>query len=185
MIHSSTIKTSSRRQFLRSSALAGAALGFPSILRAQNLNSKLSIVVIGCGGRGGSNLADVSAQGDNIVALCDVNGNNLNAAAAKHPQAKKFVDFRQLYAELKDYDAVVVSTAEHTHGLATLPALKAGKHVYCEKPLTHNVWETRMIREAAKNAKTATQMGTQIHAGGNYRRVVEAIQGGAIGRRRA
>ncbi|HEX2750923.1 MAG TPA: Gfo/Idh/MocA family oxidoreductase, partial [Verrucomicrobiales bacterium] len=103
------------------------------------------------------------------------------SAAAKYPQAKKFIDFRQLYADLKDFDAVVVSTAEHTHGLATLPALQAKKHVYCEKPLTHNVWETRMIREAAKKAKVATQMGTQIHAGNNYRRVVELIQSGYIG----
>ena len=176
-----SLSTATRRQFLRSSALAAASLGFPAIVRGQNLNSKLNIVSIGCGGRGGSNLGDVSAQGDNIVALCDVNAQNLAAALARHPQAKTFVDFRQLYADLKDFDAVVVSTAEHTHGLATLPALKAGKHVYCEKPLTHNVWETRMIREAARKAKVATQMGTQIHAGGNYRRVVELVQSGAIG----
>ena len=167
---------STRRQFLRTSALATASMGFPAVVRAQNLNSKLNIAVIGCGGRGGGNLAEVAAGGDHIVALCDVNENNLNAAAAKYVDAKKFIDFRQLYAELKDYDAVVVSTAEHTHALATLPALKAGKHVYCEKPLTHNVWETRIIREAAKKAKVATQMGTQIHAGTNYRRVVELIQ---------
>ncbi len=173
--------STSRRGFLRASVLATASLGFPSIVRAQNLNSKLNIVVIGCGGRGASNLGDVAAHGDNIVALCDVNEQNLNAAAAKYTQAKKFIDFRQLYAEVKDFDAVVVSTAEHTHGLATLPALQAGKHVYCEKPLTHNVWETRMIREAAKKAKVATQMGTQIHAGSNYRRVVELVQSGHIG----
>lgn len=173
--------TASRRQFLRTTSLAAAAMGFPAIVRGQNLNSKLSIAVIGCGGRGASNLGDVAANGDNIVALCDVNENHLNAAVAKYPQAKKFIDFRQLYADLKDYDAVVVSTAEHTHALATLPALKAGKHVYCEKPLTHNVWEARMVREAAKKAKVATQMGTQIHAGANYRRVVELVQGGAIG----
>jgi predicted dehydrogenase len=171
----------SRRQFLRSSALATAAIGFPSIVRAQNLNGKLNIAVIGCGGRGAGNLAEAASKGDNIVALCDVNEHNLDAAASKHTQAKKFIDFRQLYADLKDYDAVVVSTAEHTHALATLPALQAGKHVYCEKPLTHNVWEARMIREAAKKAKVATQMGTQIHAGNNYRRVVELIESGYIG----
>ena len=171
-----------RRQFLRASALATAAMGFPAVVRAQNLNSKLNIAVIGCGGRGAGNLAAVAANGEqHIVALCDINENNLNAAAAKYTDARKFIDFRQLYAEMKDYDAVVVSIAEHTHALATLPALKAGKHVYCEKPLTHNVWETRIISEAAKKAKVATQMGTQIHAGANYRRVVELIQGGAIG----
>jgi predicted dehydrogenase len=173
--------SATRRQFLRSSALAAASLGFPAIVRGRDLNGKLNIAVIGCGGRGAGNLGDVASKGDHIVALCDVNTQNLASAAAKFPMAKTFVDFRQLYADLKDFDAVVVCTAEHTHALATLPALQAGKHVYCEKPLTHNVWEARMIREAARKAKVATQMGTQIHAGGNYRRVVELIQGGAIG----
>ena len=81
----------------------------------------------------------------------------------------------------REFDAVVVSTTEHTHAFATLPALQLGKHVYCEKPLTYNIWEARTIREAAAKAKVATQMGTQIHAGDNYRRVVELIQTGAIG----
>ena len=76
---------------------------------------------------------------------------------------------------------MVVSTTEHTHAFATLPALQLGKHVYCEKPLTYNIWEARIIREAAAKTKVATQMGTQIHAGDNYRRVVELIQTGAIG----
>ncbi len=177
--HFSTSAT--RRQFLQSSALAAAAFGFPAIVRGQNLNGKLNIAVIGCGGRGAGNLNDVASKGDNIVALCDVNTQHLAAAASRFPQAKTFVDFRELYTSLKDYDAVVVSTAEHTHALATLPALQAGKHVYCEKPLTHNVWEARIIREAARKAKVATQMGTQIHAGINYRRVVELIQSSAIG----
>ena len=76
---------------------------------------------------------------------------------------------------------MVVSTPEHTHAFATLPALQLGKHVYCEKPLTYNIWEARVIREAAAKTKVATQMGTQIHASDNYRRVVELIQTGAIG----
>ena len=83
---------------------------------------------------------------------------------AKHPKARKFRDFRKLYDHANEFDAVVVSTTEHTHAFATLPALQLGKHVYCEKPLTHNVWEARVIREAAAKAKVATQMGTQIHA---------------------
>ena len=100
---------------------------------------------------------------------------------AAHPKAEKFVDFRRLYDHAKKFDAVVVSTTEHTHAFATLPALQLGKHVYCEKPLTHKVYEARVIREAAAKAKVATQMGTQIHAGENYRRVVELVQTGAIG----
>ena len=171
----------SRRRFLKTAAAAGTAatFGAPAILRARNLNEKLNIAVIGCGGRGGSNLRSVSSE--NIVALCDVNQQNLNRAAAKHPNARKAVDFRKLYDHANEFDAVVVSTCEHTHAFATLPALQTGKHVYCEKPLTHGIWEARVIREAAAKAKVATQMGTQIHAGNNYRRVVELIQSGAIG----
>jgi predicted dehydrogenase len=108
---------------------------------------------------------------------------HLLQAAQQLPHAKKFRDFRKLYDDLKDseFDAVVVSTTEHTHAFATLPALQRKKHVYCEKPLTHNVVEARLITKAAKKAGVATQMGTQIHAGSNYRRVVELVQAGAIG----
>src|ERR1043165_5071827 len=169
-----------RRQFTRTLlAATGAVATAPAFLRGQNLNDKLNIAIIGAGGRGGSNLASVSSQ--NIVALCDVNANNLNAAASKHPSAKKFADFRKVFDHTRDFDAVVVSTCEHTHAFATMLALKSGKHVYCEKPLTHNIWEARKIREAAAKAKVATQMGIQIHANENYHRVVELIQSGAIG----
>jgi predicted dehydrogenase len=172
----------SRRHFLTglvSGSAASISLGFPAIVRSQSPNNRLNLAIIGCGGRGGSNLADVSSE--NIVALCDVNERALAAAALKHPNARRFVDYRKLYDAVKEIDAVVVSCAEHTHAFATLPALRLKKGVYCEKPLTHNVWEARVITEAARDAKVATQMGTQIHAGSNYRRVVELVQGGAIG----
>ncbi len=171
-----------RRRFLQGVALTGAAiLGCPAFVRSRAPNDKLNIVLIGCGGRGATNLREM--LGENIVALCDVNEANLLQAAAKAPQAKKFRDFRKLYDELKDgeFDAVVVSTTEHTHAAATLPALQRKKHVYCEKPLTRNVREARIITEAAKRAGVATQMGTQNHANDNFRRVVELIQAGAIG----
>jgi predicted dehydrogenase len=172
-----------RRRFLQATAATGAAVfGAPAILRGQNLNEKLDIAVIGCGGRGGGNLRSVESE--NVVALCDVSEESLDRAGQRHPKAARFVDFRKLYDELsstKNVDAVVVSTCEHTHAFATLPALQLGKHVYCEKPLTYNVWEARVIREAAARAKVATQMGIQIHAGDNYRRVVELVQSGAIG----
>lgn len=175
-----TARPVTRRTFLKSTALAGAAvIGAPAIVRGQNLNSKLNIAIIGSGGRGGANMDGVSSE--NIVALCDVNADNIAAAAQKHPQARQVSDFRKLYDHEKEFDAVVVSTCEHTHAFATLPALQLGKHVYCEKPLTHNVYEARIIREAAAKAKVATQMGTQIHAESNYRRVVELVQSGAIG----
>tara|TARA_R110002096_G_scaffold147671_19_gene307763 strand:- start:26845 stop:28173 length:1329 start_codon:yes stop_codon:yes gene_type:complete len=166
-----------RRSFLKASA---TTLGFPAIVSSQSPNSKLQIAIIGAGGRGGSNLK--ACLGEDIVALCDVNGKNLAKAALSAPEARKYIDFRELYAaETDKIDAVVVSTTEHTHAFATLPALRAGKHVYCEKPLTRDVVECRKVIEAAAEAGVATQMGTQIHAGSNYRRTVELIQAGAIG----
>jgi predicted dehydrogenase len=171
----------SRRQFLAASAsTAAAALAAPAIVRGRNLNDKLNLAFIGVGGRGRANMAAMTSE--NVVALCDVDGDRLNAAAMQHPQAKKFTDFRKLFDEAhKDCDAVVVSTCEHTHAFATLPALQLGKHVYCEKPLTHGIYEARRIREEARKTKVATQMGVQNHANPNYRAVVELIQGGAIG----
>jgi predicted dehydrogenase len=170
-----------RRSFLQTSAAIGAAatISAPNILRARNLNEKLNIAIIGAGGRGQYNTGQFASE--NIVALCDVNENNLNAAAQKYPKARKETDFRKLFDHQQEFDAVVVSTCEHTHAFATLPALQLGKHVYCEKPLTYNIDEARIIRMAARRANVATQMGTQFHASDNYRRVVELIQSGAIG----
>lgn len=181
VINDPTNASISRRQFLGTGLAAGATATFaaPAILRAKNLNEKLNIAIVGAGGRGGGNLRNVESE--NIVALCDVNETNLNAAAERHPRAQKFIDFRKLYEHANLFDAVVVSTCEHTHAFATMPALQLGKHVYCEKPLTYNIWEARQIRDAAARANVATQMGTQIHAGENYRRVVELIRTGAIG----
>jgi predicted dehydrogenase len=167
-----------RRKFL--AAGAAATMAVPGILRAQNAPNRLNIAIIGCGGRGASNLSSVS--GENIVALCDVSQPAIDAAAAKFPKARRCRDFRTLFDEHhKEFDAVVVSTCEHTHAFATMLALRNNKHVYCEKPLTHGIWEARQIRERAMKTKVATQMGIQIHATENYRRVVELVQAGAIG----
>jgi predicted dehydrogenase len=166
----------SRRRFL------GAALALPAISysRVYGANDKLNIAGIGVGGRGGANMNGV--KGENIVAVCDVDANAIGKAAETYNrQARKTNDFRKLFDHANEFDAVVVSTCEHTHAFATLAALKLGKHVYCEKPLTHNVYEARVIREAAAKTKLATQMGTQIHASDNYRRVVELVQAGAVG----
>src|SRR5204862_83854 len=111
----------------------------------------------------------------------DVDDTFLDKAKQEFPKAEFCHDFRKLN-EQKNLDAVVVCTPDHIHAPATLNALKLGKHVYCEKPLTHTVYEARLVSKAARDAKVATQMGTQIHAGDNYRRVVEIIQSGAIGK---
>ncbi len=186
----------SRRDFLSLGALATAAtFGFPAIVSSRSPNAKLNLAFIGVGGRGAANLlglvgvSTAARKGapaamepsENVVALCDVNGQNLDRAAQLFPKAKTYRDFRKLYEESKDFDAVVVSTTEHTHAYATLPALRMKKPVYCEKPLTRDVAEARLVTEAAAQAGVATQMGTQIHGMPNYRRVVELVQSGAIG----
>ena len=175
--------SSPRRRFLKTSA-AGAAVsivGFPAITRSKSPNSKLGVALIGVGGRGRAHVGAVAKSGEDFIAICDVNQAALDKVKAQHPGARAYTDLREVYEKTDDIDAVVVSTTEHTHAFATLPALKAGKHVYCEKPLTRDVHECRIITEAAAKAGVRTQMGTQIHAGANYRRVVELIESGAIG----
>lgn len=170
-----------RRSFLKQSA--GFALAGLTVrsLNGASPNDKLNIAIVGTQGKGKSNVAGVMHE--NIVAICDVDNNNLGKCAEQFPAAERFRDFRQMLNKLQSkIDAVVVSTADHTHAPATMAAIQLGKHVYCEKPLTHTVEEARKIAEAAKAKKVATQMGTQIHASENYRRVVELVQSGAIGK---
>jgi len=169
------MKNMNRRHFL---AATSTALAFPFVGRVLGANAKLNIGVVGVAGRGASNLAGVKAE--NIVALCDVDAARLAGAAKQFPKAKGYADFRKML-ERKDLDAVVCSTPDHTHGIVGVSALKSGRHLYCEKPLAHTVSEVRAMTEAAKQHKRVTQMGNQIHAGNNYRRVVELVQGGAIG----
>nr|CAA9241104.1 GH109 [uncultured Armatimonadetes bacterium] len=171
-----------RRAFLQNSALAGAGVllsGTSASAKKRSANEKLVIGVIGVAHQGEYNLENV--KGENIAALCDVNENNLRAAAKSYPRAKTYTDYRRMLAR-KDLDAVVISTPDHTHAPATLLALETGRHVYCEKPLTHTVAEARRVAETARRYRRVTQMGTQIHASNNYRRVVELVQSGAIGK---
>ena len=172
-----------RRTFLKQSAVIGAGLvvGKSGILRAGNSpNEKLNVAVIGVGGRGGGNMNSV--KGENIVALCDVNGKNLASAAKRFDWAKTYVDWRKCL-EQKNIDAVVCSTTDHTHAFINVWAMNRGMHVFCEKPLANSVEEAQMVRATymRNKNKIATQMGTQIHASDNYRRMVELIRGGAIG----
>ncbi len=173
-----------RRTFLKQAAVAGAGV---MVLRSGLLaagkspSDKLNIAVIGCGGRGWSDLQDV--RGENIVALCDVNSKNLARAAKQYPDAKTYEDWRKCL-EQKDIEAVVCATTDHTHAFVNAWALNRGYHVYCEKPLANSVEEARMVRSKylEKKGKIATQMGTQIHASDNYRRIVELVRGGAVGK---
>jgi predicted dehydrogenase len=175
--------TMRRREFIKIAGLgsAGLVLGPRSALAARrrlSLDDKLNIGVIGVAARGGENLTGVSTE--NIVALCDVDEQRLNAAARNHPNAKLYTDFRRLIDQ-KDIDAIVVSTPDHTHAVASVRALKSGRHLYCEKPLARTISEARIVTDTARKEKRVTQIGTQIHAGKNYRRVVELVRSGVIG----
>ncbi len=134
--------------------------------------------VIGVANRGAANLAGVA--GENVVALCDVDEPYLAAAAEAFPRARTHVDFRRML-DAERLDAVVISTPDHTHAPAALAALDLGLDVYCEKPLTHSVLEARRVARRAEETGAVTQLGTQVHAGENYRRVVELVESGAIG----
>jgi predicted dehydrogenase len=152
----------------------------PGLPRAWSAspNEKLNIGMIGVANRAADNLNAVASQ--NLVVLCDVDEGFLNKAKQNFPKADTTNDWRKVI-ERNDIDAIVVATPDHTHAPATVAALKAGKHVYCEKPLTHDVYEARTVTKTAQAAGKATQLGTQIHSMDNYRRVVELIESGAIG----
>ena len=174
----------SRRHFLKTSAvlsgLAAVNVAVPAFCTDAAPSNKLNVAVIGPCNRGGANLSGVI--GENVLAICDVDSRNLAAAGERVPNARKFEDFRKmLEAVERDIDAVVVSTPDHTHAVCAALALRMGTHCYCEKPLTHEVFECRTLQKLAKEKNLVTQMGTQIHAEENYRQVVELIQTGAIG----
>ena len=172
------ISNFSRRKFVGFGLASALA---PSVVRGESPNGKLNMGIIGSGGRGGANLNGVKAE--NIHTLCDINRKTLEAVQKRFKGAKTTTDWREVVSN-PDIDAVVISTADHHHAPAAIAAMRAGKHVYCEKPLAHTVQEARWMQEEYGKAKgkIATQMGTQIHAGGSYRRAVELIQAGAIGR---
>ncbi|HID23357.1 MAG TPA: Gfo/Idh/MocA family oxidoreductase, partial [Planctomycetaceae bacterium] len=174
----------SRRAMLQRSAAVGVGISVYVSGRApaqsQSPNEKLNIGSIGAQGRGAANTRQVRSE--NIVALCDVDEKRLAKAAQAHPRAKTYIDWREL-VDQNDLDAVVVSTTDHTHAPASVWAMNRGLSVYCEKPLAHSVYEARVMQEKYKQnqKKLATQMGTQMHATDNFRRVVELVQSGAIG----
>jgi len=180
-----TRKRLTRRDLVRGAVLAGGwgALGAwrPALSGPRgSANEKLNVACIGVGGRGAVNLEAV--QGENVVALCDVDEHQAADAFDKFPRAKKFQDFRRMLAQLdRQIDAVVVSTPDHTHAAAAAMALRMGKHVYCEKPLSHSVYESRLLAELAGKTKLATQLGTQRHCWDNFARVAELVRSGTIG----
>jgi predicted dehydrogenase len=173
----------SRRAFLgTSTALATFAIAPGYILGRggeKPPSEKLNLGVIGAGGRGADSLAELAKE--NVGALCDADWDRAAGSFKKHPQAARYKDFRVMFEKQKSLDAVIVSTPDHTHAVASMAALKLGKHVYCEKPLTRTVYEARALAKAAREAKVATQMGNQGMAFEGNRLLNEWIWAGAIG----
>lgn len=178
---------SSRRNFLKNAGLAGAGFFIvPRHVLGKGYvapSDKLNIAGIGAGGKGASDMAEFVKGGKaNIVAMCDVDTAQAAASMKKFPQAKFYADFREmLEKEGKNIDAVSVSTPDNTHAVATMAAMQMGKHVYVQKPLTHDIYEARMLTEAAKKYKVVTQMGNQGGSGNGVREMQEWYQSGIIG----
>ena len=184
MINYRSSMKDSRRQFLKTTALATSAV---SIVPRHVLGGpgqrapadKLNIAGIGVGGMGQNNLR--ACSGENIVALCDVDATYAAKTFAEYPKARIYRDFRQMLDAQKDIEAVIVATPDHTHALIALAAMRAGKHVYVQKPMTYSVHEARVLTEAARQYKVASQMGNQGHSGDGARLVCEWVGAGAIG----
>lgn len=178
----------SRRTFLtRTAAATTAALAFPSIVRSASPNSTLQVAVVGCKGQGFSDLAQIGGHAKvKFTGFCDVDSARFDDALKKFPGVATFGDWREMFAKLGDtFDAVQVSTPDHWHAPISLAAMKARKHVYCQKPLTHTVWEARQMAITAESSKVITMMGNQIHSTTQYRTGVKAIRDGVIGKIKA
>ena len=196
-------KKVNRRQFLTSAASAAAVFTIVPrhVLGGAGYtppSEKLNIAGVGIGGMGNENLKAMAkldsdgqgnlipltgpSKGENIVALCDVDPNYAAHSIKLFPRAKVYQDFRRMLEKQKDIDAVLVATPDHSHAVIAMAAIKAGKHIYVQKPLTHSVHEARMLTEAAREAGVATQMGNQGHSGEGIRLIREWIQAGAIGK---
>ena len=174
----------SRRQFLRSTALASAALSFPAILRSASPNGHFQVACIGANGMGFSDLSKVGTHPKvRFTAFCDVDSSRFDKADAAYPGVPHFADFREMFAKLGDsIDGVVVSTPDHMHAYAAIEAMRKRKHVYCQKPLSHTVWEARQMRLHAERSGVTTQMGNQIHSNLEYRLGTRILREGAIGK---
>lgn len=180
----------SRRQFLKSSLIGSGLVGIscPTFLPCSlavggyQANERLNIALVGVAGRGSWFVDAIPQIGENIVALCDVNERRAAPAFARFPNVPRFRDFRRMFDQMaKAIDAVVVSVPDHNHAVISFTAMSLKKHVYCEKPLTHDVWEARILRQAAEKYGVMTQMGNQGTATHAFRRGVELIQTGALG----
>ncbi len=170
----------SRRSFVGTAAASTYAFTYIP-RRVWGANERLNVACIGAGGKGAGEVRDLAREGCNIVALCDVDEQRASRTFEMFPRAKKYKDFRVMLETQTDIDAVTVSTPDHTHAVASVMAMRFGKHVYCQKPLAHSIYEARVMARTAAEMNVATQMGNQAHAGEPIRRGVELIRAGIIG----
>ncbi len=172
-----------RRQFIYSTALSATATALTGCATARprrlSANDKLNIGVVGAGGKGASDTDHCA--GENIVALCDVDETQCAGQRGKYPNAKFYRDYRKMLEQEKSLDAVIVATPDHMHAAVAALAMRMGKHVYCQKPLTQTIYEARLLCDLAKKCKVVTQMGNQGSSSDGLRRAVEVVQAGVIG----
>jgi predicted dehydrogenase len=171
----------SRRRFLRNTAMSSAILSFPWVTtrRVLGANSRLQVAAIGSGGKGGVDIGYCRKEA--VVALCDVDSRTAAPTFQAFPDAKVYRDFRKMLEQEKSLDAVTISTPDHTHFHAAAQAMRLGKHVYLQKPMTHSVWEARELTRIARETGVITQMGNQGHSQPESRRLVELIRSGILG----
>ncbi len=176
----------SRRKFLQQGSLAlGSFFIVPRHVLGRGFvapSDKLNIAAIGAGGKGSSDILNAWNNGaNNVVALCDVDWARADASIKKFPNAVKYRDFREMFDKQKDIDAVTISTPDHTHATIAMAAMQLGKHVYVQKPLTHNIHEARVLTEAARKYQLVSQMGNQGASGAGVKQMVEWFDKGLIG----
>jgi predicted dehydrogenase len=169
-----------RRKFATS--LAASAFAFTYLpRRVWGANDRFHVAAIGVGGQGAGDVKSVELAGGEIVALCDVDASRAQGSIKRYPGAKVYQDFRVMLEKEKGIDGVIVSTPDHTHAVASMAAMALGKHVRCQKPLTHSLYEARALVLAADFYKVQTQMGNQAHAGEPIRRAGDLVRAGIIG----
>ena len=173
-----------RRGMVRGVLAGASAMAFPAVVSGRNLNSRLQVACVGVDGIAGLDLVKIGSHpAVKIVGLCDIDANRFAKADEKFPGVRHFADYREMFVTLGDgLDAVIVDTPDHMHAPVSVAALEKRKHVYCQKPISHTLWEARQMRLWAEKAGVATQMGNQIHSNAGYRLAAVLVKDGAIGK---
>jgi len=173
-----------RRSVVKGVVAGASAVAFPAVVSGRNLNSRLQVACVGVDGIATLDIGRVASHpAVKLVGFCDVDKNRFAKADQKFPGVRHFADYREMFATLGDgFDAVIVDTPDHAHAPVAVAAMQRRKHVYCQKPISHTVWEARQMRLWAEKSGVATQMGNQIHSNAEYRIATRLVKDGAIGK---